>query len=92
MRYLFLNKHSNSTKHSKAAILKFLGSHHIESCFCLGLQAKRIKSNVAGVVAIEEARTECTVRVVGSLRQGLGNTEINNEKKKESEIRVIFVL
>jgi hypothetical protein len=70
-----LKKHSTSTKHSKAAVLKFLSHHHIESFFGLGLQAKRIKSNVARVVAIEESRTECTVRVIVSLSQGLENTE-----------------
>jgi hypothetical protein len=72
MRHLLLSKHSNSTKHSKAAVLKFLGSHHIESFFGRGLQAKRIKSNVAGVVAIEEGRAEC---LIAEITQGLENTE-----------------
>ena len=75
MRYLFLNKHSNGTKHSKAPVLKFLGRHLVESFISLGLQAKRIKSNVPGVVAIEEARAECTVRVIVRRSQRLQNKE-----------------
>ena len=75
MRHLFLPKHSNGSKHGKATVLKFLGNHRIESFFGLGLQAKRIKSNVPGVVAIEEARAECTVRVIVRRSQRLQNKE-----------------
>jgi hypothetical protein len=86
MRYLFLNKHSNGTKHSEAAVLKFFGNHHIESFVGLGLQAKRIESDVSGKIAVEEARAECTVRVIVRLSQRLENTEKNNEKQIASEI------
>jgi hypothetical protein len=76
MGHLFLSKHSNGSKHSKAAVLKFFGSHDIESFISLGLQAKRIKSNVAGVVAIEEDRAEC---LIAEILYGLEN------KKKKSK-------
>jgi hypothetical protein len=75
MGHLFLSKHPNGTKHSKATVLEFLGSHHLESFFGLGLQAKRIKSNVARVVLIDEDGSECTVRVIGYLAEGLENTK-----------------
>ena len=77
MRHLFLPKHSNGSKHGKATVLKFLGNHRIESFFGLGLQAKRIKSNVPGVVAIEEA---CAERIIAEITQGLELQE-NNEKQ-----------
>ena len=59
MRHLFLPKHPNGTKHGKATVLKFLERHCIERFFGRGLQAKMIKSNVPGLLAIEEACTEC---------------------------------
>ena len=77
MCHLFLPKHSNGTKHSKATVLKFLCNHHIESVFGLGLQAKRIKSKVPGIVVIEEARAPT---IIGEITIGLQSQE-NNEKQ-----------
>jgi hypothetical protein len=46
MRHLFLTNHPNRRKHGKAAVIQFFGNHHIESFVGLGLQAKRIESDV----------------------------------------------
>ena len=42
----FLSKESCSSKHSKAAILEFLGLHELKLFWVLRLQAKRVKSKV----------------------------------------------
>lgn len=81
MRHLFLNKHPNGTKHSKAAVVNFLGCHLIKSFVGLGLPAKRIESDVTGEVAIEEARAEC---IIAEITQGLG-LEINKMRNRASD-------
>jgi hypothetical protein len=88
MRHLFLTKHSNGRKHSKAAVVKFLGNHNIESFLSLGLQAKRIESDVAGEVVIEKARSEC---IIAEISQGLENTEYKM-RNRARQIKLPFVM
>mmetsp|Transcript_25886 Transcript_25886/g.38053 ORF Transcript_25886/g.38053 Transcript_25886/m.38053 type:complete len:263 (-) Transcript_25886:66-854(-) len=49
---LLLHTHTGGSQHSKTSVLKLLGNHNIKLLRVLRLQAKRIKSNVSGVVVV----------------------------------------
>lgn len=52
MVHLFLDEHANGAEHGKTAITKLLRLHACELNRVRGLEAERVKSDIAGVVVI----------------------------------------